>query len=104
MDLRISFQHISHSDALEAGIKEKAEKMRLRFPKIISCSAVAGQENGHGDKQFFLRLDITVPGHEIAVSSARHSDAHIALRDAFEAAWRQMESIAEKTRENRHKQ
>lgn len=99
MNLRISFQNISHSDAIEQNIKEKVQKLRSRFLALHSFSAVIGQETSHGAKSFFLNLDMKIPGREIAISGIRHADAHLALRDAFEAATRRLESEIGKSRE-----
>lgn len=104
MDLRISFQNIGHSDAMELAVREKTEKLQSRFQRIHSCAAVIGLDNAHGEKLFFVRLDLTIPGKEIAVSSVKHPDANLALRDAFEAAGKRLESEIEKTREARRRQ
>ncbi|MEK6578228.1 MAG: hypothetical protein AABZ55_03295 [Bdellovibrionota bacterium] len=43
-----------------------------------------------------MRIDLTLPGREIVVGSdpslnQAHEDAHVAIRDAFKAARRQIE-------------
>jgi hypothetical protein len=42
-------------------------------------------------KEFTARIDLKVPGSEIAVTHAHDEDPQIALRDAFDAACRQLE-------------
>lgn len=39
-----------------------------------------------------------VPGRELAVNHDRHHDAYVAVRDAFDAAHRQLEVRAERLR------
>jgi hypothetical protein len=49
-----------------------------------------------------VRVDITVPGREIIVNRERAADICIALRDAFDAARRQLEDYSQlKQGENR---
>ena len=40
---------------------------------------------------FNVRVDIGLPGNEIAVNRDKHEDVYVALRDAFSAAKRQRE-------------
>ena len=52
----------------------------------------------HQGKQFNVRIDIGVPGSEIVVTKDASEDVYIAVRDAFDAAKRQLEDYARKTR------
>jgi len=49
-------------------------------------------------KQFNVRIDIGVPGSEIVVNRDHAEDVYVALRDAFDAAKRQLEDYARKMR------
>jgi cold shock CspA family protein len=40
---------------------------------------------------FAVKLDVTMPGHELVVGHQQHEDAFVALRDAFDAMRRQIE-------------
>jgi len=94
--LQITLHGIEHSDALYNSIREKAEKLELYYDRIISCRVVlelAGRHKRHG-KQFTARLDIKVPGGEIAITHEHDEDLQIALRDAFDAARRKLEDYA----------
>jgi ribosome-associated translation inhibitor RaiA len=90
--LQITFHGIKHSAAIESALREHAAKLAQFHPHILSCHAVvelAGRHQRQG-KQFVVRLDIRVPGSEIAVNRDHSEDPHVAVRDAFEAARRQL--------------
>lgn len=94
--LQITLHGIEHTDALYNAIREKAEKLELYYDRIISCRVVlelAGRHKRHG-KQFTARIDIKVPGGEIAITHEHDEDLQIALRDAFDAARRKLEDYA----------
>ncbi|MCX7960085.1 MAG: ribosome-associated translation inhibitor RaiA [Burkholderiales bacterium] len=91
--LQVSFQGMARSDALVAAVEEKASKLERYFDRITSCRvvlAVDGRHHRHG-RQYRVRIDLTVPGGEIAVTREHHEDVHVALRDAFDAARRRLE-------------
>lgn len=91
--LQISLHGIAHSDALYQAIRDKAEKLEHYYDRITSCRVVlevASRHKHHG-KQLNVRIDLKVPGAEIIVSKAHDEDLQIVLRDAFDAARRQLE-------------
>lgn len=45
-----------------------------------------------------MRIDIGVPGSEIVVNRDRHEDIYVALRDAFDAARRQLDDYSRRLR------
>jgi hypothetical protein len=40
---------------------------------------------------FSVRIDVTLPGHELAINRVQDEDAYVALRDAFDAARRKVD-------------
>jgi ribosomal subunit interface protein len=98
--LQITFRDIEHSDALEAHIREKAEKLETFFEPIMSCRVVVEMphQHKHQGKIFNVRVDIGVPGKEIVVNRDRHEDVYVALRDAFDAAKRQLDDYSRRLR------
>ena len=92
LPLQITLRNLSHSDALDALIRERAEKLNSFHPRISRCR-VTVELAGHQSqgKQFIVRLSVKVPGAEIAVDRQHGEDAHAAVRDAFDAARRQLE-------------
>ena len=94
--LQITFRDMPHSDALETHIREKAQKLEQLFGDIISCRVVVDQPARHHQqgKLFNVRIDLGVPGSEIVVDKQANEDVYVALRDAFDAAKRQLEDYA----------
>jgi len=98
--LQITFRDIEHSDALETHIREKAGKLETFFEPIMSCRVVVEMPHQHKNqgKLFNVRIDIGVPGSEIVVNRDKHEDVYVALRDAFDAAKRQLEDYGRRLR------
>jgi ribosomal subunit interface protein len=91
--LQITFRQIPKSEAIEAIINEKASKLDRFYDRIMSCRVVIeeSQRRQHQGKLYSVRIDITVPGKELAVSRQENEDVYIAVRDAFDAAVRLLE-------------
>jgi ribosomal subunit interface protein len=94
--VQITVRNMPHSEALDEHIGIKAAKLEQYFSPIISCRVVveAPHKHHHQGRQFVLRLDIKVPGHEIVVNHEHDEDVYVALRDAFDAAKRRLEDYA----------
>lgn len=91
--LQISLNGIAHSDSVYNAIREKAAKLQRYHDRIMSCRVVlelAGRHKRKG-KQYTVRIDLKVPGGELAVTREHDEDLQVALRDAFDAARRQLE-------------
>ena len=98
--LQITIRDMEHSEALETHIRDKVNKLEEFFNHIMSCRVVVEMphKHHHQGKQFNVRIDIGVPGSEIAVNRDHAEDVYVALRDAFDAAKRQLEDYARKMR------
>ncbi len=99
--VQITFRGFEHSDFVEAKIREKAEKLEQYYPHITSCRVIVEAEHHrhHKGNLYNVRIDINVPGKEIVVSQKKHEkhaheDVYVAIRDAFDAAKRQLEDYA----------
>lgn len=95
--LEIRFQQMDSSPAVEARIRERVAALERVAPRLTSCRVVVEKEDRHQTKGnlYRVRLDIGMPGKEIAVSRAgpqdhAHEDVYVAIRDAFAAAQRQL--------------
>jgi len=92
--LQIIFHGVDKSDAIEAEIQKRASKLDEFYEHIMSCRItveMAGRQQ-HQGKRYGVRVDITVPGEEIAVSHDHsHEDVYIAIRDALDAAKRRLQ-------------
>ena len=103
--VQISFRHMDPSPALEARVHEKAEKLERFFDRIVSCEVVveAPHKHHHKGKLYNVRIEINVPGASVNVGRSgpqdhAHEDVYVALRDAFDAAYRQLEDHARRMR------
>lgn len=96
--LQITIRDVEHSEALETRIRNKAAKLEEFFDRIVSCRVVVEMphKHHHQGKQFNVRIDIGVPGSEIVVNRDHDEDVYVALRDAFDAAKRQIEDYSRK--------
>ncbi|HKS89867.1 MAG TPA: HPF/RaiA family ribosome-associated protein [Stellaceae bacterium] len=105
LPLQITFRHMDPSPALEARIRQRADELERFFDRVTACRVVVERMNRRHQQGnlFEIRIDLTVPGREIAVGSDRganhaHEDAHVAVRDAFDAARRALEDHARRRR------
>jgi len=98
--IQITFKDIAHSEAVETHIREKAAKLETFYPGIIGCHVTVElpHKHQHQGKLHNVRIDIKVPGSEIVVNRDKHEDIYVALRDAFDAAKRQVEEYGRKQR------
>jgi ribosomal subunit interface protein len=100
LPLQIVFHNVQHSDAVEAAIREKANKLDQFFGRIMGCRVTVGliQKHKHQGKLFNIRIDLTVPGSEIIVNRDKAEDIYVAIRDAFDHAKRMLEDYARRLR------
>lgn len=98
--LKLTVHGVDHSAALETHIRSKVEKLEEFFEHIISCHVVVEMPHKHQQqgRQFNVRIDIGVPGNEIVVTRDHAEDVYVALRNAFDAAKRQLKDYAHKVR------
>lgn len=103
--LQITFRGMSPSLAIEALIHERTERLAHSKDLIQRCHVVLDQPHRHQHKGrlFNVRLDITTPFGEVVVTRALDSShgyepLQTLIRDAFDAATRQIEQQAERRR------
>jgi ribosomal subunit interface protein len=101
LPLQITWRDIPPSEAVEADIREKAQKLEQFYDHIVSCHVVveAPHAHHHKGKLYRLHIEIKVPGHAINVSRVpeqnhAHEDLYVTVRDAFDAARRQLQDYA----------
>jgi ribosomal subunit interface protein len=103
--LQISFRNMDPSPAIETVVREKAAKLDRFFERIVSCDVTieAPHRHHHKGKLYKVRIDIGMPGNDVHVNqegpkNQAHEDVYVAIRDAFDAAVRQLEDHARKLR------
>ena len=92
--ITINFLHMARSEALEATLRERAEKLGQVHPSITACHVTIEPEGRHQTqgRQYAVRLDITLKGRKVAINRTPHEDVFVAGRDAFDAAKRTLDA------------
>lgn len=100
LPLQITLRDIPQSGAVEDTIRKKAEKLEQFCDDIMSCRILVEAPHRHHHKGtlYNVCLDITVPGHEIVVKREPREDLYVSIRDAFEAAKRQLQTFCQRRR------
>lgn len=103
--LQITFRDMTPSAAIDARIRERAADLERFYDRITRCHVVvhAPHRRHNQGTLFHVRIDMTVPGSELVVNREpaahhAHEDVYVAIRDAFDAARRQLEDYARRTR------
>ena len=96
--LQITFRHMDPSAALEARIHQRAQELEEFYDRITSCHVTVECQHHHHRQgnMFEVSIDLAVPGREIVIgrnggNNHAHEDAHVAVRDAFDALRRRVE-------------
>lgn len=95
LPVQIKFHGMDHSDALAASAIEHAQKLESFAPDIMACRVGIDleQKHKHQGRPFSVRIDLTLPGHELVVNRVQHEDVYVALREAFDNMKRQLEDV-----------
>lgn len=98
--LQITFRGIDRSDAVEAAVREKAAHLERFSADIMACRVVVDLLEKHRQqgRPFGVRIDLTLPGHELVVNRVEREDVYVALRDAFDGMKRQIEEVVQQRR------
>jgi len=100
MPLQITSRQLPVTSAIEDSIKQKIRKLDRLHERIIGCRVTidAPHRHKHKGRQYNLSIDMTVPGKEIVVKHESHEDLYVSIREAFEAAKRQLVEYSAKRR------
>jgi len=105
MPLQIAFRNLDRSEAIEAKVRERAEKLDEYYDHIMSCRVTVEalhKHHLHGN-HYHVRVDVTVPGGERVATREpdehhAYTDVYVAIRDAFDAIRRQLEDYGRRQR------
>lgn len=105
LPLQITFHGMDASDTIEAQIRQRADELRHFYDRIMACRVVVESAHRHQRKGriHHIRIELAVPGGEIVVNRDppehhAHEDMQVAIRDAFDAARRQLEDHVRRLR------
>lgn len=107
--LELAFHNLDSSEAVAQRVRERVDRLERYYKDITSCrvSIEAPHKSQYNTQHYEVHIDITVPGHEIVVSSDPkpeandHDDIYVAIRDSFNTAERRLKTLAGKQRERR---
>lgn len=94
--LELTFHGMTPSPSVEASVERWLGRLEHTYGRIQRCSVVIDvpHKRQRQGRQFQVRIDLQVPGREIAVTrdpmNGSHEDVYVALSDAFRAARRQL--------------
>lgn len=104
--LEISWVDIQASEELERLIRDRADKMHRYFGRITSARVgiEVPHRNGQGHPLgYHVSIQVGVPGQELVVNQdpgedQKLTDPYVAVRRAFDAMDKQLESFSQKVR------
>lgn len=98
--LQLSVRDCAINPRMEEAIREKARKLDRYCDKIVSCRVLI--ECPHRSQQkgslFSVKINLAVPGEELVVGREQHPDLEVAVREAFDAARRQLQDYLQRQR------
>lgn len=108
--LEIAFHQIEPSEAMEALIRERVAKLDKLYDRLIACRvSVEALHRQHRTGNIYeVHVVMKVPGKDLVVSREPHHakekyaspDVYTSIRDAFEAAERQLKEFKSQLRED----
>lgn len=104
MSLEVSYRDVEKTDSIDTLIKEKLQKLEQICDNITMCRIAIEKPHSmvRTGNQFRVRIEIAVPpGHSVVVTrepgdSSMHEPLPAIIRDAFNAARRQLKKYADK--------
>jgi ribosomal subunit interface protein len=98
--LQIKVHNIPASESFESVIREKVDKLSAVYDRITHCRVVIDAPHRRRQHGFLynVRIHLTVPNGELVVKREPNEDIYVAIRDAFNAAKRQLQEFARRQR------
>jgi cold shock CspA family protein len=107
LPLQLAFRNLEPSPAIEEEIRDRALWLDEFCGDILGCRVVVEVPHRHHQRgnQYSVRIDLTVPGEEIAVTREppehdAYRDVNVAIRDAFDTARRLLEDYVRRRRQD----
>ncbi|HRO66336.1 MAG TPA: HPF/RaiA family ribosome-associated protein [Pseudobdellovibrionaceae bacterium] len=103
----ISFIDCDSSQALRSKIEKHLLKLERVSPRITDCKVMIRlRQKTHGQKRFHIHIQLDIPGQRLVVSREpqsgdSHSDAYIAVHDAFLKLTRRLEDFMKQRTDRR---
>lgn len=105
LPLEIAFHNMDHSNAVETRVREKVGRLEKLSDRLTHCRVTIEAPHKHHRKgnTYRVRILLSAPQGQVAVShdpgdAHAHEDIYVAIRDAFDAAERQLKDHRQKQR------
>jgi cold shock CspA family protein/ribosome-associated translation inhibitor RaiA len=105
LPIQITFRSIAHSDAIEFAIRQRAARLDRFCDQIQHCHVTVDMphEHRHRGNHYAIHIDIVTRAGEICVTrdpplDDSHKDFQAVIRDAFDAATRQLQDGVQRLR------
>ena len=123
LPVQITFRNMPPSEAVATRIRKETAKLDRYYGRITSCRVVVEAPHRHHRRgeQFHIRIELGVPGGEVAVrhgasllammqrseasewhrhfeAEPDHKDIYVAIRDSFKAARRRLQDHVRRMR------
>ena len=96
--LEVDFHNLERSEFIESAVRERCKKLERFAPHVTRCRVKIAAPHRHHTKGnvYHVSVDLHVPGAEIVVNrdpdkDHAHEDVYVAVRDAINAAARQLQ-------------
>jgi ribosome-associated translation inhibitor RaiA len=100
---QIDFRNMETSPVVAERIRERLAEFEDLGAHITRCHVTV--EAPHRQKTkgnlYAVRIQLSCPGHDVLINrddsrDHSHEDLYVAVRDAFDAAWRQLQDVQHK--------
>ena len=102
-NVQITFRDFEPPQLAEERIRDRFDRLVTIYPPITACRVVAEVPHRHHKKGWLysVHIELVVPGGEVAVNRNHddkhsHEDFFVAMRDAFNAAERQLRTYSQR--------
>ena len=99
-EFQVVFHNIGQTAAINDAVQKRVNKLQRYCDQILTGRVVldSPHNNHHKGRVYSVGLEIHTPSKEIRVNQEQHDnhaheDLYIAIRDAFNAAERQLKSV-----------
>lgn len=103
--LEVTYRDVEKTEALETLVREKVAKLEQVCDRLNSCRVAIEKihDRPSSGSPYRVRIDMTVPGQELVAESnpgegIQYIEIQPVIRDAFDAARRQLQEISERQR------
>ncbi|HBN13621.1 ribosome-associated translation inhibitor RaiA [Pseudohongiella sp. SYSU M77423] len=104
-EFQVVFHNLEQTEAIVDAVNKRIDKLRRFCSDIIGGRVVldSPHNNHHKGKVYSVTLELHTPNKPVVVTQEQHDnhaheDLYVAIRDAFNAAERQLKSVDKKHR------